>query len=91
MYPKGIKTLDVILTCFCLATKGSSLRSMIKQIKAKGQKISDNSLTDFFQEPWQPEFELKSAAEGLFNLQNGWLMLDEIILAKSKDVWLWPA
>lgn len=78
-------TLDVILTCFCLATKGSSLRSMIKQTKAKGQKISYNSLTDFFQEPWQPEFELKSAAEGLFKLQNGWLMLDEIVLAKSKE------
>jgi len=31
-------------------------------------------LTDFFQEPWQPEFELKSAAEGLYKFQNDWFM-----------------
>lgn len=78
-------TLDAILTCFCLATKGSSLLSMVKQTKSKGQKISYNSLIDFFNEPWQTEIELKSAAENLFELKNGWLALDEIVLAKSKE------
>lgn len=76
-------TIDGILACFCIASKGSSLRCMVQQGQGKGMKLSYDTVTGFFQRPWSAHRELQSAVEGLFSLSKGWAILDEIVIAKS--------
>lgn len=76
-------TIDLILTCLSVASKGSSLKSMVMQAAAKGYDLSYDALTRFFSRPWSAGQELQAAATSLFQLTKGWAILDEIVIAKS--------
>lgn len=76
-------TITAILTCLAVASKGSSLKSMIEQATAQDQTLSYDSLTRFFSRPWSIHHELQEAANSLFCLGEGWAILDEIVIAKS--------
>lgn len=76
-------TNTAILSCLAVASKGSSLKSMVEQAAAHGQTLSYDSLTRFFSRPWSIQQELQEAATSLFCLGEGWAILDEIVIAKS--------
>ncbi len=76
-------TNTAILSCLVVASKGSSLKSMFEQATAHDQTLSYDSLTRFFSRPWSAENELQEAAQNLFQLREGWAILDEIVIAKS--------
>ena len=56
---------------------------MVSQAAAQGHTLSYDSLTRFFSRPWSAERELRDAAQSLFQLSEGWAILDEIVIAKS--------
>lgn len=76
-------TNTAILSCLAVASKGSSLKSMVAQATAHCQTLSYDSLTRFFSRPWSIHQELQEAASHLFCLRQGWAILDEIVIAKS--------
>ena len=74
-------TFYQILNLFLIATSDSSLRKWCKQ----NPELNYTELRNFFAENFNPQELIKDVFSILFKITNGWLILDEIVLKKSKE------
>jgi hypothetical protein len=74
-------TIHQILTCFLHSIKHSSLLSMSQQVPNTDYRL----LISFFHQTFDPQKLLENAWQFLFTVVGGWLILDEIVIEKSKE------
>ncbi len=74
-------TLYQVVTLFIQSIKLSSLWAMSKQLP----NIEYRLLIKFFQQSFDPQRLIQSAWQQLFNPTDGWFILDEIVIEKSKE------
>ena len=73
-------TLYQIISLFVRCISNTSLSDW----KRKFPEVDYQMLTDFFKQNFNPQELIKQSWSRLFSLMEGWLILDEIVLEKSK-------